>query len=231
MLREPPRRHRLAKTLPQVRILHPQLKRKGLYWRTLAQPAEIVTMSQRRSCPRRTPADASPPALMRFANAEDGRSPRNPILAGFGPFCPQAMPCHDAAAPPRRLRTCLRFMELPRVLRSAEATCGLVGDQGGPAGASAHINNPGGRTAVPSRQHSRFGKVWNFSVENWRVNRKSRSVAGSASISVPRSSVWFGPTNLNPCSSLATLAMSRLSWKRKRKNSAAPWSCHLPHSI
>jgi hypothetical protein len=83
---------------------------------------------------------------MRFANAEDGRSPRNPILAGFGPFCPQAMPRHDATAPPRSLRTSLRLMEPPRVLRSTEATCGLLGDQGIHYGLSARIQQPRART-------------------------------------------------------------------------------------
>jgi hypothetical protein len=46
----PERRHHLAKTLPQVRILHPQLKReRSLAGELWAQPAGIVTMSQRRS--------------------------------------------------------------------------------------------------------------------------------------------------------------------------------------
>jgi hypothetical protein len=66
-------------------------------------------------------------ASMRFANAEDGRSPRNPILAGFGPFCPQAMPRHKTAAPPRSVRTSLRRMEQPRVRGALRVCAGSLG--------------------------------------------------------------------------------------------------------
>src|ERR1700722_13757311 len=64
---------------------------------------------------------------MRFANAEDGRSPRNPILAGFGPFCPQAMPRHDTAAPPSRLRISLRLMGFFRVQEVLTVRAGSLG--------------------------------------------------------------------------------------------------------
>ena len=53
---------------------------------------------------------------------------------------------HDTAAPPSRLRTSLRFMGFPPVRGSAEATWGLVGDQGAPCGRSARINSPRRRT-------------------------------------------------------------------------------------
>jgi hypothetical protein len=51
-----------------------------------------------------------------------------PITGGAGCWA-RVLTGHDTAAPPRSVRTSLRRMAAPR-LRSAQATWGLVGDQG-----------------------------------------------------------------------------------------------------
>src|ERR1700730_973713 len=68
--------------------------------------------------------------------------PRNPIN-GIAGCCARTICGHAAAAPPSRLRISLRLMGLPRVRGSAEATWGLLADQGALADTSARSDSPG----------------------------------------------------------------------------------------
>src|ERR1700730_5839210 len=87
--------------------------------------------------PRLNPA-ISPPHILQIRRLRFRVSWRHFViceLSTHGALVPPHAFGHDTAAPPRRLSTSLRLMGLARVRGCPEATCGLVGDQGGSAAA------------------------------------------------------------------------------------------------
>ena len=73
-------------------------------------------------------------------------------------------------------------MGSPPSSRSAEATCGLVGDQGAPYGASARINNPGGAWPHWMLVRPRLGTFGNFWVGKSALPRTPVRLQRSAAL-------------------------------------------------